>query len=395
MADSYQYGTQDFYCIATGAAILASGGGGSYHDAVAILAELEQSGWSGAVTAQAYDGATNCCVLAMMGSPDAADDLTLTDVEYSISNTVDAFQSMTGATLGAVIPVEIGAINSIAPLIAAALGNNDIGWVVNGDGAGRAVPELPQTTFSGASNLAESPCVLANDARTSGQLQAAQLNASTAAQVEALAGGILGGFGSFSGIALWPSVASNNFALTGNYIPGTLEQARLLGQFLLSATTPLDTATVVSAIENITGRAVSAVATNFYITGVRQSTNGASLDTGVIRLDNHPDSGQSTETRHIYNLNENLIMYSSQATAPVVVAPDSICYYSEGTGLGFSNATDDLADFYDFTHNRSTGVPISVIQIQALDALRNAPGVVPSFTALLQEIGYGGAIPRT
>ena len=39
--------------------------------------ELAQSGWSGSVTVQPYDGATNCCVLAIMGSPDAADSLTL------------------------------------------------------------------------------------------------------------------------------------------------------------------------------------------------------------------------------------------------------------------------------------------------------------------------------
>ena len=48
----------------------------------------------------------------------------------------------------------------------------------------------------------------------------------------------MGGFGGYSGIAMWPSNAGNGFALSGSYIPGTLEQARGLGQFLLQAATP-------------------------------------------------------------------------------------------------------------------------------------------------------------
>ncbi len=35
-------------------------------------------------------------------------------------------------------------------------------------------------------------------------------------------------------------------------------------------------------------------------------------------------------------MNENLILYAAQDGAPVIVAPDSICYYSEHTGRGFS-----------------------------------------------------------
>lgn len=390
---SYSYGIEDFRHIATGAAILASGGGGSYHDALDILDQLAVSDWNGEVRVQAYDGATPCCVLAMMGSPDAADNLTLSDIAFSITNTINAYQTMTGSVLGCVIPVEVGAINSIVPLIAATLPGSEIQWVVNGDGAGRAVPELPQTTYSGAANLAESPCVLANDARATSELQASLLYASTAGKVEALAGGIVAAFGSFSGIALWPSNAGNDFALTDNYIPDTLEQARQLGQYLWTASTTPSTADVVAQIEQITGRSASAVVTNFYVTDVTQSTTKASLDTGVIRLDNQPDPAQSTATHYIYNLNENLIMYSAQSVAADIIAPDSICYYSESTGHGFSNATDDLAPFFDMSNGKSTGQAMSVIAIEALPAFRQAPGVVNSFAELLRNIGYAGAVP--
>ncbi|MDD4965359.1 DUF917 family protein [Halothiobacillus sp.] len=386
------YGIEDFRCIAAGAAILASGGGGSYEDAVSILDEIAASGWTGAVSVKPYDGATDCCVLALMGSPDAAEALTLADIENAIINTVALYQDSTGSTLGCVIPVEVGPINALIPLIAAALSGNAIDWVVDGDGAGRAVPELPQTTYSGA--MASSPCALANDASESADVQSAVLSATTAAQTETLAGGIVSAFGSFSGIALWPSNAGNNYALAGNYIKNTLSQAWALGKYLIQSPTPPSTADVVTEICSLTGRTASAVATNFFITDVTQSTTSASMDTGVIRLDNAQNQADSTETHYIYNLNENLIMYSSMSNEPDIIAPDSICYYSESTGCGFSNAESDLAVYFDTTTGSSTGKMVSVIKVEAAEAFYSAQGVVSSFAALLRNIGYAGKLPN-
>ena len=50
------------------------------------------------------------------------------------------------------------------------------------------------------------------------------------------------------------------------------------------------------------------------------------LHSGIIRLDNVPDPAQSTETHYLYNLNENLIMYSAASTTSDIIAPDSIWY---------------------------------------------------------------------
>lgn len=386
---AYEFGLTDFQYVAAGAAVLASGGGGSYEDALGILKEIGD--WSGSVTVQDYDGKTPCCVLAVMGSPDAAESMTLSDIECASINTLGLFQASTQYDLGCLIPVEIGPINSLVPLIAAAMTNT---WVVDGDGAGRAVPELPQTTYSGS--IAAAPSVLANDADIDADpagVQATTLYASTASQIETLAGGALSAFGSFAGIALWPSNESNNYALTGNYIAGTLTQARALGEFLMTAASAPTTADVVQQITDITGRAAEAVVTNFYVTSVTQATTSASLDTGVIRLDNTPDPANSTETHTIYNLNENLIMYSSLSGTPDVIAPDSICYYSESTGRGFSNAADDLAVYFDTQTGESTGKTVSVIKVQTAPELYNAAGVVESFAGLLRNIGYAGRMP--
>ena len=393
MGNVYSYGLTDFQAIATGAAVLASGGGGSYTDACSIVQELANSGYSGTVTVQDYDGATPACVLAIMGSPDAASSLDLAAIQNSISNTLAVQQGLTGMTVGALIPVEIGPINSLVPLIGAALSSGSV-WVVNGDGAGRAVPELPQTTFTAPSGPAPSPAVLASDAPTLVAAEYAVLGSGTAAGIESLAGGVVGGFGGYSGIAMWPSNAGNQFALSGSYIQGTLEQARALGLQLLEAVTPLSTGQVATAIQNLTGRTATAVVTNFYITAVTQSTSSAtSLDSGIIRLDNAQDPSQSTATHYLYNLNENLIMYSASSTCPDIIAPDSICYYSESTGRGFSNANDDLAVYFDAATGRSTGQTVSVISVQTAPQLYNTPGVVASFAGLLRKIGYAGGMP--
>ncbi|MFT3735419.1 MAG: hypothetical protein QM776_10395, partial [Rhodocyclaceae bacterium] len=146
-------------------------------------------------------------------------------------------------------------------------------------------------------------------------------------------------------------------------------------------------------ITTLTGRNATAVVTNYYITQVTQATSSASLDAGVIRLDTDPDPAKSTNTVYLYNMNENLIAYSSSQSTPLIVAPDSICYYSEDEGAGFSNATPDLEVYYDFSANRSTGKKVSLIQVKAAPRLVATPGVLQSFTTLLRSIGYAGALP--
>ena len=388
-----QFGISDFESIAAGAAILGGGGGGSYCDALSIIQQLAGR-WNGTVTVQDYDGKSGCGVIAMMGSPDAATSLSLDDVSNTIANTLRTYgnSSQGKYPLSCFVPGETGPINSLVPLFAAALQGGGL-WVVDGDGAGRAVPELPQTTFAGNKMLCATPALLANDVSVSAGIQSAVLSAPDSAALEKLAGGIVSAFGSFSGIMLWLSNAGNNFSLGGSYIPGTLSQAWQLGGFLRTASAPPATAVVARQIMAIAGRTAMPVVTNFYITGISQSTNSQSLDAGVIRLDNDVDPARSTETHYIYNLNENLIMYSSKSGIPDIVAPDAICYYSESTGRGFSNASNDLAVYFDTDSGKSTGKAVSVIKVAAAQQLYDTKGVIASFAGLLRSIGYAGVMP--
>jgi hypothetical protein len=117
------------------------------------------------------------------------------------------------------------------------------------------------------------------------------------------------------------------------------------------------------------------------------------LGSGIIRLDNAPVSSDSTQTHDLYNLSENLILYSTSSAAPNTLAPASICSYSEKTGRGFSNASDDLAAYFDATTGKSTGNTVSIIQVTAAPQLYQSPGVVVSFAGLLRNMDYAGAMP--
>ena len=378
------FGINDFYNVAAGAAVVGSGGGGSYVDAVGVLKELALTEFA-PVPVAPYAGGANAFVVALMGSPDAGQSLHLQDVKGAIYNTMQALENASATLYTWAVPVEIGALNSLIPLIAGVM-DQEI-TVVDGDGCGRAVPQLVNTTYSGAAGLPVSPCILGNQAIDPELAQSTVLNVSTTAQAEGLARGVVSeDFGSIAGFAAWSSLASNNYALTGNYITGTLTQAWQLGQYLLGSSSPPSAADVASCIGGISGRATSVVASGLYITQVSQTTAGG-FDTGIVRLDNAPAGQPSSATFYLYNTNESLILYSASATAPLVIAPDSICYYSESTGRGFSNAADDLAPYLGTTQQ------VSIIKITALPQLCQAAGVMEAFAALLLKIGYAGPLP--
>jgi uncharacterized protein len=228
--------------------------------------------------------------------------------------------------------------------------------------------------------------VLGNQATDKTQVQTTVLNVSTTEQAETLARGVVtADFGSIAGLAAWPSLASNQFALSGSYIEGTLSQAWILGQYMVESG-PLTTAEVANCIQGISGRTATVIATGLYITQVSQTTAGG-FDTGIVRLDNAPAGQPSTATYYLYNTNESLLLYSSAASSPVAIAPDSICYYSESTGRGFSNAADDLAPYLGTTQQ------VSLLTVAALPQLCQAAGVMEAFAALLLKIGYGGPLP--
>ena len=104
MGNVYSYGLTDFQAIATGAAVLASGGGGSYHDACAIVQQLADQGYTGTVQVQATDTAGNTATTSHTIQIDtevqnfrltAVDDLTSLAAGADAVNAMEALNGVT------------------------------------------------------------------------------------------------------------------------------------------------------------------------------------------------------------------------------------------------------------------------------------------------------------
>lgn len=146
---------EDFQYIVMGGALLGSGGGGpvaagqqiiqdilSYNKPVEIVQVEELQGESN----------QNGAVVAFMGSPSAGAGGIDLETPTNAFNALCNFKPLTYAML-----IELGGGNSVVPMSVAVRKNIPI---VDGDGAGRAVPKIQNTTYAQA--ISPSPAALSN-----------------------------------------------------------------------------------------------------------------------------------------------------------------------------------------------------------------------------------------
>jgi len=97
---------------------------------------------------------------------------------------VKLLEKSSGHKVQFIVPVEIGAVNSLVPMVVAS--NMNIP-VVNADGAGRAVPTLSCITFSTNSALLAKGLVVTNESTKESDEQSATFQINTASEAESLA----------------------------------------------------------------------------------------------------------------------------------------------------------------------------------------------------------------
>ncbi|MFW5898539.1 MAG: DUF917 domain-containing protein [Candidatus Saliniplasma sp.] len=136
-----------------GAAFLGTGGGGPVEAGMDIVEELEKVTM---VSLEEVDDEATIVVAESMGSPEVMSEKGFTDQTVKA---FEAFQTHTGKKVDYVIPVETGAGNSITPMTVSSKKGIP---VIDADGAGRAIPELQQTTFN-IYGIPMCPAALADD----------------------------------------------------------------------------------------------------------------------------------------------------------------------------------------------------------------------------------------
>lgn len=152
----------DLVHIATGAAFLGTGGGGDpYIGRLLAMNAFETHGVPDVVEVERLADDANVFSIAMLGVPTVLGEKAACGDDVDLA--VRRLEQRTGRKADALIGIEIGGINSLLPLMAAArLGLP----VVDADGMGRAFPELQMTTFN-VGGVSSTPLVVTDDHLTS------------------------------------------------------------------------------------------------------------------------------------------------------------------------------------------------------------------------------------
>ncbi|MBX5477329.1 MAG: DUF917 domain-containing protein, partial [Clostridia bacterium] len=144
--------------IALGAAVLGTGGGGDpFIGKLMALQTVEECGPIRLISLDEVPDDAVCVPIGMMGAPTVVVEKLPSGTE--MESAFSLLSDFLGRPIDAAVPVEAGGLNSMIPLaLAGRLGLP----VVDGDGMGRAFPELQLSTFHLA-GVEATPMVIADE----------------------------------------------------------------------------------------------------------------------------------------------------------------------------------------------------------------------------------------
>lgn len=130
--------------IATGAAFLGTGGGGDpYIGRLLARAAIEEFGTPELIPPSSVADDANVYTIAMLGAPTVLVEKAACGDDIDLALT--QLQEATGRPADALIPIEVGGINSMVPIMAAARSGLPL---IDADGMGRAFPEIQMVTYN-------------------------------------------------------------------------------------------------------------------------------------------------------------------------------------------------------------------------------------------------------
>jgi DUF917 family protein len=220
---SRRIGESDLEALSIGAAILGTGGGGNPYIGRLRARELLRQGLTiELVSLEELRDDSRVITVGGIGAPVVG----VEKFEHGDEclRAMRAIERVTGTKVDAVIPAEIGGANSMEPMITAAQAGIP---VVDGDGMGRAFPEVQMCTYY-IYGHAPAPAALADDKGNQVVIQDVQ----DMYRLERLARLVAVEMGAAAGFAESP--------MRGDFVkryavPGTVTQALQLGEAVLAA----------------------------------------------------------------------------------------------------------------------------------------------------------------
>ena len=135
---------EDLNNVARGAALLGTGGGGDpYIGKMLATSAIKEFGMPEIIEPQDLDDNALVFTIAMLGAPTVLNEKGACGEDIDIA--IKRMEKYLGRKADALMPIEIGGVNSMVPIVAAARLNLPL---VNVDGMGRAFPEIQMVTFN-------------------------------------------------------------------------------------------------------------------------------------------------------------------------------------------------------------------------------------------------------
>jgi len=149
---------KDLTDVARGAAFLGTGGGGDpYIGRMLATHAIQEFGMPEIIAPEEVADDAQLCTMAMLGAPTVLTEKAACgdDVDLAISR----MEKYLGRRVDAILPVEIGGVNSMLPIMAAARTGLPL---VDADGMGRAFPEIQMVSFN-IYGVGPTPLVVVDD----------------------------------------------------------------------------------------------------------------------------------------------------------------------------------------------------------------------------------------
>lgn len=388
-AGEFPLDRDDMRAACVGACVLASGGGGSYQVAKQIIElGVPENARVTAVAQTSLPPEAWATVAANMGSPGAlfrtANPHAPTNATKALAEWCESqpagsrFAGFRG--FAAVVPVEVGAINTASPLAAAA--QLDL-LVVDADGAGRSIPTLPLTAF--ARNVPLFPNVVASESPRGSRFNTGQVRVDGEAEAEeAIIGMVMTPpFGGIAGLAIY-ALQGKDLARTP-LVRGTLRDALEIGRRVLASTGRDRAEAVVRylTMERPDGPRLARIVFSGRVTAMTQAQGGT--DIGSIVLRGTAPGAAGPLDLWIYNQNENIFCQRSDQTTPLVMGPDSLCYVP-AEGEVFDNS-----DLWNLYQKDAASIPeVFVVAIDAAAAVKSNRPLLDAWTPERAQFGYAG-----
>lgn len=339
--------------IAKGACFLGSGGGGPLSITPAIIDNIFAITNSiNVVEMSEVPDAAGVAIAAGMGSPERSAGITFDTAPSAAFNEVAKLFGQ----LDYVAAVEVGAANSVIPMLVAAQNNIPL---VDANGAGRAVPTLPSTTYA-QRGVSATPAVL-SAVGVAGNPVVVCPTGDSAEQVEDWAQQVLTTNPNFTqynsgAVALWAfsgKKLNEGSGPTATAVGGSLVLAENIGE-ALDSLTPIDS---VTEVLKGTGCQYQYLGTGQVIT-VKEESVGA-LDGGIVEVS--MDNG----VIELPYLNEFLGAFNWDSAKPTyILGPDMICCMTpDGEPLSNPSIKSKFEESGPFE--------MAVFSIQASEAIRN------------------------